>query len=81
MPSHKSGLYLSSVVCPFFLRESAVDHNIVCEGPDFWSTVSLGYGNNERMRRRHILEYCCSMRYKECRVCRLVSNPKYEEDE
>ena len=82
MPSASSGLYLSRVLCPFFLRESSAEHKIVCEGPDFWSSVSLNYsGNLENKRRHHLETYCCTMRYKECRVCRLISNPKYDEEE
>lgn len=81
MPASQSGRYLADIKCPFFLRESGSNHNIVCEGPDFWSSVSVNYGNNEPARRRHIEKYCCTMDYCRCRVYRLISCPKYEEDD
>lgn len=80
MPVDHNRDHLAVITCPFFVRESSICHNIVCEGPDFWSTVSLNYGNNEKARKRHLEAFCCTMRYKQCRVCRLISNAKYEED-
>jgi hypothetical protein len=79
MPTETDHSLLAYIVCPFFQRESANKHNIVCEGADFLSNVCLNYGNNEKARQKHLKEYCCSMRYKECRVCKLISNAKYEE--
>ena len=78
MPVAKNGTFLANIVCPFFQRESAMHHNIVCEGPDFWSSVSVNY-NNEKARQAHLRQFCCTFAYKECKVCRLISNPNYEE--
>lgn len=70
MPSTKkkgyNDQYNIDAKCPFYKRDSAQHHDIVCEGP-FDTTVSLSFHNTERRRKAWLNAYCYST--KGCEQC------------
>ncbi len=68
--------YDADVQCPFWIRGSAAENKIFCEGPAAEARLQLWFKGSEKKRRAFIGKYCCR-KYTECAVYK-ITEAKYD---
>lgn len=72
-----TGVYQTSVGCPFYKHDNGQKHRITCEGLIEDSCLALVF-QRRKDYQIHITTFCCQ-HYRKCEVYRMLMQ-KYEED-
>ena len=63
--------YSTKAQCPFWVKGSARENKIFCEGPCEEARLQLWFRGNEKARRVFMSKYCC-MHYAMCPVYKIA---------
>ena len=63
--------YSTKAQCPFWVKGSARENKVFCEGPCPEARLQLWFKGNEKARRVFMSKYCC-MHYAMCPVYKMT---------
>lgn len=70
-----TGVYQTSVLCPFYNHDNGQKHKVTCEGIIDGSCITLTF--QKRLDYKiHITTFCCE-HYKKCEVYNMLMDAKY----
>lgn len=70
-----TGVYQTSVICPFYKHDNGQKHKITCEGLIDDSCITLTFQKRNDYKIQ-ITTFCCE-HYKKCEVYNMLMNAKY----